>query len=61
MSGGVSPDVRYGPPQSFRDWEAIVIGRSRAARGMRSFKGAITRGEALVARAYTLERAAKLR
>jgi len=59
-SGGVIPDLRYANSQTFMDWEAIVIGGSRSARGMRSFAGALSADDALATRAYVLQQAAKL-
>ena len=61
MSGGVIPDLRFAGPQTFVDWESIVIGGSRADRGMRSFAGVLTPEDALAIRAYVIERAGKLR
>lgn len=60
MSGGVIPDLRYASPQTFSEWESIVIGGSRADLGMRSFAGVLTSEDALAIRAYVIERAAKL-
>jgi len=60
MSGGVIPDLRYANPQTFSEWQSIVIGGSRADLGMRSFAGVLTSEDALAIRAYVIERAAKL-
>ena len=60
MSGGVIPDLRYASPAAYTDWEAIVIGGSRARRGMRSFAEVLSASDALAIRAYVLERAARL-
>jgi len=61
MSGGVIPDLRFAPEQSFREWPAIVIGGSRADQGMRSFAGALTTEEAMAIRAYVLQQASRVR
>ncbi|MHA1554147.1 MAG: outer membrane protein assembly factor BamB family protein, partial [Alphaproteobacteria bacterium] len=61
MSGGVITDLRYASAQTFEKWATIVIGGSRADRGMRSFAGAITPDDALAIRAYVLNRAAQMR
>jgi len=61
MSGGVITDLRYATAQTFEKWATIVIGGSRADRGMRSFAGAITPDDALAIRAYVLNRAAQMR
>jgi PQQ-dependent dehydrogenase (methanol/ethanol family) len=60
FSGGVIPDLRYANPQTLANWEAIVIGGSRSAQGMRSFEGALSAEDALATRAYVLRQAAKL-
>ena len=61
MSGGVIPDLRYANEQTFNDWQAIVIGGSRADRGMRSFAGVLNTDDARAIRAYVLDRAARAR
>ena len=61
MSGGVIPDLRFADEQSYREWPAIVIGGSRADRGMRSFAGALTTAEAMAIRAYVLKQANRVR
>ena len=61
MSGGVIPDLRYANPQTFSQWQAIVIEGSRADRGMRSFADVLSAEDALAIRAYVLGRAAKAR
>jgi mono/diheme cytochrome c family protein len=61
MSGGVIPDLRYANPQTFSQWQAIVIEGSRAERGMRSFADVLSAEDALAIRAYVLGRAAKAR
>jgi quinohemoprotein ethanol dehydrogenase len=61
MSGGVIPDLRYASPQTFEQWEMIVIAGSRADQGMRSFADVLTTNEALAIRAYVLERATRIR
>jgi quinohemoprotein ethanol dehydrogenase len=61
MSGGVIPDLRYASPQTFEQWEMIVIAGSRADQGMRSFADVLTTDEALAIRAYVLERATRIR
>jgi quinohemoprotein ethanol dehydrogenase len=61
MSGGVIPDLRFAPEQSFREWPSIVIGGSRADQGMRSFAGALTTKEAMAIRAYVLRQASRVR
>ena len=38
-SGGVITDLRYAKSKTFMDWQAIVIGGSRSAQGMRSSPG----------------------
>jgi len=59
-SGGVIPDLRYANSQTFVDWQAIVIGGSRSAQGMRSFAGALSEDDALAIRAYVVQQAARL-
>jgi quinohemoprotein ethanol dehydrogenase len=61
MSGGVIPDLRFADEQSYREWSSIVIGGSRADRGMRSFAGALTTVEAMAIRAYVLKQASRVR
>jgi quinohemoprotein ethanol dehydrogenase len=61
MSGGVIADLRYASARTFGEWTAIVIGGSRADRGMRAFAEAMTPDDALAIRAYVLDRAARSR
>lgn len=61
LSGGVIPDLRFASEQSFRDWPAIVIGGSRADKGMRSFAGVLSAEDALSIRAYVLKQASRVR
>ena len=54
MSGGVIPDLRFASADTFAEWEAIVIGGSRAGRGMRSFAKVMNAEDALALRAYVI-------
>jgi mono/diheme cytochrome c family protein len=36
LNGGI-PDLRYMPPETYRDWYAIVLGGSHRAQGMLAF------------------------
>ena len=60
MYGGVIPALRSATPQTFAEWGSIVVGGSRADRGMRSFAGVLTAEDALAIRAYVIDRAVKL-
>jgi len=61
MSGGVIADLRFASPQTFAEWESIVMGGSRAGLGMRSFAGVMTTTDALAIRAYIVAKAVQLR
>jgi PQQ-dependent dehydrogenase (methanol/ethanol family) len=64
--GGAPPDLRYSPPEVHRDWYAIVLGGSRADKGMLGFtsiKSAVptqmTPQEADALHAYIIDRSWK--
>jgi len=65
-TGGAPPDLRYSPPEVHRDWYAIVLGGSRADKGMLGFtsiKSAVptqmTPQEADALHAYIIDRSWK--
>jgi len=58
-AGGTVPDLRYATPETHLQWNGIVIGGARSARGMPAFE--ITTEEAEAIRAYILSRAYELK
>ncbi len=58
VSGGVLPDLRLSPiNRDPREWENIVRGGSRVARGMVSFAAEVSTGDSEKVRAYVIHRA----
>jgi quinohemoprotein ethanol dehydrogenase len=59
VSGGLAPDLRYSQPAIVDRYTEVVLGGALAARGMPSFKGALSDAELAAIKAYVLaERAA---
>jgi PQQ-dependent dehydrogenase (methanol/ethanol family) len=56
-SGGLLPDLRYAPSATFASWQEIVIGGTRASRGMASFADVLSREDADAIRAYVIAQA----
>jgi quinohemoprotein ethanol dehydrogenase len=61
VSGGMVPDLRYMSAQTHLDFDAIVLGGSRAAQGMASFADLLTPEQTDAIYAYIVGEAAKLR
>ena len=53
--GGTVPDLRYASPQTHLQWNGIVIGGARSARGMPAHEMSVDEAEAI--RQYVLSRA----
>lgn len=60
VSGGVVPDLRYAAPEVLASFEDIVLGGTRADRGMPSFERWLTPEDVDLIRAYVLDRRSKL-
>jgi quinohemoprotein ethanol dehydrogenase len=58
-AGGSVPDLRYSSKETYLQWDGIVIGGARSARGMPAFD--LTASEAEAIRAWVLSRAWELR
>jgi quinohemoprotein ethanol dehydrogenase len=61
ISGGMTPDLRYMSAETQRQFDAIVLGGSRAERGMASFADKLSKTEVDAVYAYIVSEAAKLR
>jgi len=61
VSGGMVPDLRYMSAQTHLEFDAIVLGGSRAEQGMASFADLLTPEENDAIYAYIVGEAAKLR
>jgi PQQ-dependent dehydrogenase (methanol/ethanol family) len=57
ISGGVLPDLRRSSPQTFAEWDAIVLGGARAQQGMPAYNGILTPEESQAIMAYVVHRA----
>lgn len=57
VSGGMVPDLRYSDEQTHAEWNAIVLGGSRAGAGMPGFGSRIGVAESEAIQAYVLDRA----
>ncbi len=57
ISGGLLSDLRYSSPETFRTWDAIVIGGSKGIIGMPGFAGIMTMEDSQAIKAYVIERA----
>ena len=57
MSGGIMPDLRYTPQETYANWDAIVLGGQRAESGMPSFADILTAEESQAVMAYVVSRA----
>jgi quinohemoprotein ethanol dehydrogenase len=61
ISGGMIPDLRYMSAQTHQEFDAIVLGGSRAEQGMASFADSLTPAQSAAIYAYIVGEAAKLR
>jgi mono/diheme cytochrome c family protein/glucose dehydrogenase len=57
--GGTVPDLRYATQETYLQWDGIVIGGARSAKGMPGFEK-MTHEQAAALRAWVLSRAWKL-
>jgi mono/diheme cytochrome c family protein len=57
QSSGLHPDLRFASAQVHEQWDAIVRGGTRTARGMPSFADVVSAEDARAVQAYVLERA----
>lgn len=60
VSGGMLPDLRYMSVDTHQEFDAIVLGGSRAAQGMDSFADVLTKSESDAIYAYIVGEAARL-
>lgn len=60
ISGGMMPDLRYMSAATHQEFDAIVLGGSRADKGMASFADVLTPEETDAIYAYIVREAAKL-
>jgi mono/diheme cytochrome c family protein len=56
-SGGLLPDLRFSSRATFASWQDVVIGGTRAERGMPSFADSLSREDAEAIRAYVISQA----
>lgn len=56
VGGGVVPDLRQASPETHAQWNDIVLGGTRAARGMMSFADVLDEREARLIQQYVVQR-----
>jgi quinohemoprotein ethanol dehydrogenase len=61
VSGGMIPDLRYMSAQTHLEFDAIVLGGSRAEQGMASFADLLAPEDTDAIYAYIVSKAAKMR